>query len=546
MKRSLCTLLLVLVLCAGCGGERKLVDAGAPGSHNSTPRDGGTLFRRLEIDISTLNPVVANSAYDRLVANYLFTPLVHYDRNLQPMAGLAKSWRISDGGRLYRFELNERATFADGKPVRASDVVFTLRKIADPASEAMQIRGSFELLDLSRTRAVDEHTVEVAFREPLATQLTSFNDVLVLPEHVYAKGSFRNDFNGQAVGSGPYRLVRRETGKDVVLERRADYWGVRPHIQTVVFKVVTDHNTAWNALKRGEIDETPITSDRWMREHDDSTLKQTIEFRRFYTLNYNAIAWNNRHALLADRHIRRALAMCIPVGSLAKDVYQGTARGMSGPFSPDEWAYNPSVPMIRYDPEEARKIFARLGWVDSDGDGLLEKGGKRFSLDFIVITGNAPTQQLAQTLQGEWKKLGLEIHLVLLDGAAAIQRIVAGNYDAAYVGWSLDANPDPYALFHSTEIPPRGQNIVFYSSREADRLIEDARRELDQAKRKALYWRFHEVVAADQPYAWVVQSSAKWGINKRVRGVETSSVTGFFSWYPGELGWWLASDPQRP
>lgn len=536
-------LFVVAALCAACRDEPTRQGHPEPSrAAHSTPRDGGTLFRRLDADVSTLNPIVATTGYDRLVATYLFTPLLQYDKNLRPIGGVAESWQISSDGRRYRFRLNDRATFSDGTAVRASDVVFTLRKVADPASGSIQTSSSFELLDLSQTRAVADRTVEVAFKEPLATQLTSFTDLFVLPEHVYGKGDFRSDFSDRAVGSGPYRLVRREVGKTITLERRADYWSARPHIQTVVFKVISDHNTAWNALQRGEIDETLITSDRWNRVHADAALNKTIEFHRFYGSNYNAVAWNNRHELLADRDIRRALALCIPVDALVRDIAHGSARGISGPFTPDEWASNPSVETLPYDPQQARMIFRNHGWADRDGDGLLDKKGKPFSLEFIVMAGNAPTQQLAQTLQAEWKKIGLDIRLVLFDGATAIQRLVAGDYEAAYVGWSLDPDPDPYALFHSAAVPPRGQNVVFYSSREADDLIEAARRELDRAKRQRLYWRFHEIVAADQPYAWVMQSAAKWGINRRVRGVETSRSTGFFSWYPGELGWWLADE----
>jgi len=109
----------------------------------------------------------------------------------------------------------------------------------------------------------------------------------------------------------------------------------------------------------------------------------------------------------------------------------------------------------------------------------------------------------------------------------------------------IATDPDPYALFHSSQFPPRGQNFAFYANPEADRLMDAARRELDQSKRKDLYWRLHEVLAEDQPYAWVVQASAKWGINKRVRGVDVSPGLGLFLWYPGELGWWIANAPQR-
>ena len=532
-----------MILSLACGrSEERAAPAAKAALPDDTPRDGGTLVRRLDADVVTVNPVVSTSRYDRYVAQYLFTPVIQLDRDLHPAPGLASSWDISDDGLLYRFKLNPKATFSDGTPVRPADLLFTLAKIVDPASEAVQTAGSFEHLDLAHSRAIDDETVEIAFKRPLATQLTRFNDVLVIPEHVYSKGNFRRDFNDGAVGSGPYRLVRREAGKEVVLERRADYWDKRPYIQTVIFKIINDHGTAFNALKRGDIDETLVPSDTWLRERNNPEVTRTIEFQRFYTLNYNYIAWNNRNPLLHDRRVRRALAHSIPVEAVIQDLYHGTARAMTGPFTPDEWAYNPTVPATRYDPIEAKRIFTEAGWMDADGDGVLEKDGKPFRLELLIMSGSATTRQFAQMVQSELKKAGVQLEVVVMDGAMAIQRIVSGNYEAAYLSWDLDPDPDPYALFHSSQFPPRGQNFVFYQNGEADRLMDEARRELDVSKRKDLYWRLHEVLAGDQPYAWIVQVSAKWGLNKRVRGVNASRGFGFYLWYPGELDWWIAQE----
>jgi len=548
VKRPLTWLCLLLALCLACGREPKkpvAANAAAVPVDDTTPRDGGTLYRRLDGDIGSLNPILPSSRYDRYVTNYLYTPMVYLDRKLQPVPGLAKSWDISDDGRVYRFDLDPKATFTDGSKVLASDVLFTLRKIVDPKTEALQIFGSFEKLDLSRTKVIDDHTIEIAFREPLAMQLLRFMDLFVLPEHVYAKGDFRNDFDSNVVSSGPYKLVRREIGKEIVLERRADYWREHPHIQTIVMKVVNDHGTAWNALKRREIDETLIASDTWYREQKNPELTKFIDFRRFYTLNYNYIAWNAHNPLLGDKRVRRALSMAIPTDAVVQDLYHGTARTMSGHFTPDEWAYNPNVPVIRYDPDGAKRLLASLGWTDRNGDGILENGKRKFSLQLLALSGSGTGKLLVQMVQAELKAIGVDVELVTLDTATAIQRVMSGNYDAVYMGWDLDPDPDPYALFHSSQVPPHGQNIVFYANAEADRLIAAARKELDRSKRKEMYWRVHEILAEDQPYTWITQASAKWGINKRVRGVDVSPGYGLFTWYPGELGWWLATAPQR-
>lgn len=534
-------LLLLIALGGACNRvEKPIQRTRSDQKRAEMPQDGGTLVRRLVADIVTLNPVRAASGNDGYVHKYLYTPVIYLDRDLQPVPGLAKSWKISADGLTYRFELNEKATFSDGTPVRASDVVFTLRKIVDPKTEAPQAAGLFEQLDLARTQAIGDHTVEIGFRQPWASQLIHFATLFVLPEHVYSNGDFNSDFNDLAVGSGPYRLVRRDRGKEIVVERRRDYWRERPHIQTVVFKIIADHGTAWNALKLGEIDETIITSDTWLRERTNPALTPTIDFQRFYRLSYNFIAWNSRRPLFADKRVRRAMAMCIPTEAIIRDLFHGTARAINGPFTPDEYAFNPSVPLIRFDPAEAKRILGAVGWMDRDGDGVLDKGGKKFAFEMLVIPGNAVTTQFTQTVQAEMKKIGVQLEIRPVDGAAIMQQARNGNFDSAYFAWQLDADPDPQSLFHSSQFPPRGQNFVFYSNPEVDRLIDGARRELDLSKRKELYWRLHQVLADDQPYTWTVQVSMKWGLSRRLGGVAISPGYGLFLWYPGEFDWWIS------
>ncbi|HUP48852.1 MAG TPA: ABC transporter substrate-binding protein [Thermoanaerobaculia bacterium] len=528
----------VLLVCGGCG--RSEAPDAVVAAAESQARSGGTLLRRLEIDITSLNPLLSTSRYDRLVAAYLFTPLLHLDEDLQPAPGLAESWTMSADGRLYTFRLNPKATFSDGQPVRASDVVFTLRKIADPEVEAQMVASGFELLELGRTRAVDEHTVDVAFREGLASQLIQFNNLLVVPEHVYSQGDFRTEFNRRAVGSGPYRLVRWVPGKEVVVQRRDEYWDQRPWIETVYFKIVTNHATAWNAAKIGTLDETPVQSDIWLREQANPNLERRLRFLRFYGLAYNYIAWNGRNPLFADKRVRRALGMCLDTPSIITNLYGGTARAINGHFVPEQWAYNQSVPMLVYDPAAAKQILTSAGWIDSDGDGVLDRRGVPFRFDLTVMSGSPQALAIAQSLQSTLKQVGVQLDIAVLDGAVAIQRILAGNYEAAYLSWDLDPDPDPFPLFHSSQVPPRGQNFVYYSSPEADRLIQQGRRELKASGRVEIYRRLHEVLAEDQPYTWVTQPSMKWVINRRVNGVRLSKGWGLFLWHPGELEWWLS------
>jgi len=539
------SLFLSLFLVAGCSKEQPLPQQPVI-EDDSTPVDGGTVIRRLQADINTLNPLLIASKYDHYIAAYLFTPLLQLDANLLPTTAgsLTDKYEVSPDGKLYTFHLNPKATFSDGTPVHASDAVFSLKKIVDPKSESAEFAGWFEKLDAAGTKAVDDHTLVVAFTEARAPQLVSFNGVRVIPEHVYAKGDFKSAFGMSAVGSGPYRLVRRIPGKEILLERRSDYWGVPPHIQNVLFKIIGDDNTAWNALKRGDIDETIIGSDTWLNESRRPELQKTINFRRFYTLNYNYIGWSEHDPLLADKRVRRALAMCVDMQSVIDGLYHGTARAMNGPFTPDQWSYNPEVPVIQFNPEGARQILNSMGWQDTDGDGILDKDHKPFAVEIIIAGGSPTSVAFTQLYQAELKKVGIDLKISPLDGGAFIQRLVSGNFQAAYASWDLDPDPDPNAIYHSSQFPPGGQNFVFYKNPAADALIDQGRHELDHTKRVAIYRQLHALLADDQPYTWTVQVSLKWALTKRIKNAKESKGWGFFFWYPGELDWWIPKSQQ--
>jgi peptide/nickel transport system substrate-binding protein len=513
--------ILILTLAVGCSRD--------------VPRDGGTLVRRLEADITTLNPLSGMGTSGHYVAKYLFTPLVYLDEHQQPVPGLA-NWTISPDRCRYRFVLNENATFSDGSKVLANDVIFTLRKIADPEWRT-SFAAAFNELDMARTRAINDKTVEVVFHRAIANQLDQFSLVYILPEHFYAGRVSREDFQHAALGSGPYTLVRRVTGKEIVLRRRPNYWREKPHIETVILRVIGDYTTAWMALKVGDIDESYIPTTAWARERRDPELNRRLRFETFYTFQYNAVAWNTAHPFLRDANVRRALAMSLPADTVARDIYYGTARAITGPFTPDQPGYDKNVPPLPYAPQEARRILRASGWLDRDGDGVLDRNGERFAIELL-----ADEEKVSPIIRSYLGKIGVRVDIRKMDFAALQQAMNHGNYTAAYVALTLDRDPDLYPLFHSTEWPDRGKNTTFYKNSSVDRLIEKARVEGDPLKRQRLQHQLHAALAQEQPYSWAIELPSNWGINRRVHGVKIVGGAGLFFWYPGELEWSLEPD----
>ncbi|MGA7616397.1 MAG: ABC transporter substrate-binding protein, partial [Thermoanaerobaculia bacterium] len=407
MRRFIAVLFVVGALCPMWSCRRSEVASGSqPGLvANPVPEPGGTVYRRLEGDVHSLNPLLTTSAYEKDVLSYLFLGLVDIDQNLRVIPGLAESWDISSDGKLYTFHLDPDATFSDGTPVTAEDVVWTVEKIVDPTTLSSELASSFDDLDPAETKAIDARTAQIGFKDVRAGQILSF-DIPILPKHVYEKGNFQQDYNDRVIGNGPYRLVRREPGKQILLTRRTDYAGDKPYIQNVVFRVIADQTVAWNAMKKGDIDETRITSDQWLLEKDDPRVQRTVDIHRFYQLGYNFIPWNERDPILSDARVRRALTMCLDRAAIVNNLYHGTARIITGPFTPDQWAYDPGVEPYRYDPEGAKSLLAQAGWSDHDGDGVLDRDGKKFELE-LLLTNQASKDQ-AQIFQQGLQEAGIE------------------------------------------------------------------------------------------------------------------------------------------
>lgn len=493
--------------------------------------DGGRVTIRLEGDVKTLNPLLQDTEDERQVLTFLHDPLVDLDTKSSPIAATASRWDVLDEGRRFVLHLDPRATFSDGRPVRASDVVFTLSKIGD----SPQFGAAFESLDLAQTKAIDERTVQVVFKEARVAQLLSFN-IPVLAEHIYGKGDFAK--NRAVIGNGPYVLVKRETGRSIHLRRRADYWREKPHIENLTMRVVSDDITAWNALKRGDLDVGRINNATWHRAKDEATVSGKLDFLNIYVQSYNAIAWNVTDPKLSDVRVRRALAMAFDRQSVIDRLYFGHARPVTGPFTPEQWANNPNVRSIDFNPQGAAALLSSAGWTDTNGDGVLDRKGEKFTIRLLVPAGNQPAADQSQIFQDALGKIGVKLEVEPLESTTLFDRILARNFQAAFMAWVNDPDPDPFSLFHSSQLPPDGLNIVGYKNEEADTLMERARGEFDRQRRTDLYHQLHEILARDQPYLWTVQAGAKWGVNRRVQNVRPAdSGVGLFIWNPGPRAW---------
>lgn len=500
--------------------------------------DGGTLRRRLPGDPATLNAVMQSGAPDQEVLQYVSRNLLDFDSRMRLVPGLAEKWSVSSDGRDYTFHLRPDAVWEDGSPVTAADAVFTIRRIVDPKVPSPIFKSVFD--GLLSVQASDERTFVARFREAYAYHAMSF--VLpVLPERRFAGRDFlRAPDNRAPLANGPYRLVSWKPQREIVLERNPRSWGPRAHFDRILFRIVPEDPVAYRGLVTDDVDETRLDTSLRDRAASDVAFAKCCRAVEYYDLGFNYIALNNRSSLFSDARVRRAMTMLLDRAAIVRGLYKGSARIISGPWAPDSPAYDASVPPLPFDPAAAAALLDAAGWRDSNGDGTRDRAGREFAFDLLVSAGTTAGRQIDETLAAELAKVGIRAQVRAMEWAAFTERIDAGDFEAASLAWSAsDPNPDPYPYWHSSQWPPRGLNSGFYRNADADRLMDEARREPDEGKRNGIFHRLHRIFRDDAPVIFVATASQKFGFSNRIRGLVASPL-GFSSIWPGPIGWWRA------
>jgi peptide/nickel transport system substrate-binding protein len=500
------------------------------------PAGGGTLYRRLFGEPGTLNVLLQTDVPEQLVLQYVSRNLFDFDARMKLVPGLAERLEASPDGLTFTVFLRPEAAWEDGVRVAPADAVFTIRKIADPATICPLYKSLFE--DLISVEEAGPHAFRARFRRVYAYRPMAF--VLpLLPARRFAGVAFeRAPDNRAPLANGPYRLASWKAQESITLERNPRYWGPRGHFDRIFFRILPENAVAYRALIQGDLDETWIDALLKQRAADDPAFAACCRVVEFYDLDYNYIALDARLPFFAEARTRRALTMLLDREGIARNLFQGSARVISGPWAPESPAYDASVEPLPFDPKGAAQILDEAGWRDTDGDGTRERDGRDFDFELLVSAGNTIGRQIDETFAAELARAGVRARVRPLEWAAFVERLDSGAFEAASLASSAsDPNPDPYPYWDSSQWPPRGLNSGFYRNPKADRLMEEVRHERDETRRIALYHRLHRIFRDDAPAVFVVNATKKYALSRRVEGVETSPL-GLFGIWPGPLGWW--------
>lgn len=475
------------------------------------PARGGELVEAVVGRPAVLNPLFASSDAEGDIASLLFCSLTRPDPQSHARGDLATRWTVSPDGLTYTFRLREGATWHDGQPVTAADVVFTAEMAARIARDsALAVSAATAVRPWERVTAESEgsDTVILRLSEPYAPFLDA-TMLGLLPKHlldgVAARDLPNHRFSRlEPIGCGPYRLdlpggLDSESAR---LVRYEGHWAAtsrKPYLDAIQFRFFPTIEAAVDALGQRSV--------QAMGGVPAEALADLGEDARIYAAvqpGMGLVYLNNATVLFGEQAVREALGTAVNRERIASasELLNGQAQMAANPIPVGSWAYEPNADDTTHDPTAAGAVLDAQGWADGDGDGVRDRDGK--PLRFRLGAGtDAISIAVAEALRADWAAIGVEVVVESLDQPAMVRALSARDYEAMLFSWELPHyDPDPYPLWHSSQARS-GQNYAVFADEQADRFMVEARRMPPSpdnlAARAELYRGFQEVFAALQP-----------------------------------------------
>ncbi|MDC3413789.1 ABC transporter substrate-binding protein [Aquibacillus sp. 3ASR75-11] len=520
---------LFLVLVAGCSYENpesassEPEQSGEEGEGTSDTSTADIIKVGLDVDAGSMDPRLAKDTSAARVEELVYDGLVRLNANLEPEPALATEWENPDET-TWIFTLREDVTFQDGEPFTAEDVKYTFDTILDPDFQAPYL-SLYE--PIKSVEVIDETHVKFNLKEPYAP-LLSYLDIGIVPKHIAEKGDV---LSSEPVGTGPYKMVNWEKNNQINFEANEDYWGGTPKTPKITYFIIPDNTTRVAALESGDVDfvHSPLSP------QDISRIEKNDEFKveKTQALGFTYLNYNMKNEILSDVKIRQALSHLVNKNVISEEIYQGMDSPGKSPLIPASWAYTDNVPEFEYDPDKALELFAEAGWEDTDGDGILDKDGKKLSLTLSTHSEDPNRIQIVEYLQNEFTQVGVETEVLTNEWPTFSTSLMEGNFDIGLVGWLNLVGPDRamYNQFYSDS----GSNYGKYSNARVDELLEKGRRVSDQAERTKIYQEAAKIVTEEVAYDVLLYQGYIAMYDKNLNGFEIHPTGSLYGLKDAEL-----------
>lgn len=550
-----------------------------------TPIVGGEHVEALVGAPQYINPLLSQTNdVDQDITKLVFSGLLKYDKDLNLVPDLATEYQISEDQKTYTFTLKQNVKWHDGTPFTADDVIFSVQSILDPDFKS-PLLPSFRGVEINK---VDANTVTFTLPEPFPPFLEALT-FGILPEHIWQEippiNANLTEYNLKPIGTGPWKFKKLNKDslgniKSYVLVPNKDYYGPKPYLEKITFKFYPDFETAVQAIKSKSVGGISFLPKRLKDELTSST---NINFYSFSLPQYTAVFFNQKqNEILKDKNVRKALSLAIDKPKILSEALRLEGEIIDGPIIPGFPGYNPNLEKVVYDAEQANQILEDAGWkkispqdfrlylekeyqklqeesLDSARDKKEEQEEENQEvatstavttleefieqnvavdqtfyrqkgeqiLEITLTTVDQPENvKAAELIQNFWQNVGVKTNLdIVSSGRISREVIKPRNYDALLYGEIVGADPDPFPFWHSSQNQDPGLNLAIFANRQVDKLLEDARKTTDAAKRHELYSQFQNIIVSEIPAIFLYNPTYTYVLDKNIKGLDISRIT---------------------
>ncbi|MEC9489014.1 MAG: ABC transporter substrate-binding protein [Halanaerobium sp.] len=478
------------------------------------PVYGGTFIFGRGADSPGLDPIKETDGETYKVTEQIYDTLVDYKPGTtEVIPALATSWEVSDDGKVWTFNLREGVQFHDGTPFNAEAVVWNFDRWGHEDHPYHQ--GSFDYYTwmfmgfpglIQDVQAVDDLTVRFVLSEPQAPFLANLAMSPFAIASPTAVKKWGEDSFKHPVGTGPFVFQEWVQDDQITLVRNEKYWGDKPYLDKVVFRVIPDPTARVMELQTGKVDFIDgVTPDSIPVLENDEKLKILLR----PSMNVGYMAMNQAYEPLDNVLVRRAINYAIDNKALVDSVFMGMAVPAKNPMPPSIWGYNDEIEGYDYDPEKARELLEEAGYPDG------------FKTKLWAMPNPRPympqPRLIAQIIQAYLAEVGIDIEIISMDWSTYLTEYKKNKAPMYLLGWTGD-NGDPDNFLYVLLDPANDKDKGNYQNEEVHQLLVEAQTTMDHEKRVELYKKAQELIFADAPWVNIAHSTPPLAAKQEVMG----------------------------
>lgn len=494
------TLVTALSILGGCTKSTNQTSGQAPAAATGGAKNPDIFVIASDSEPTLLDPHIA---YDPMSSDAIMQSyeslVIFKDDTSEVIPFLAKSWDVSSEGRVWTFHLRDDVKFSDGTQFNAEAVKVNFDRLLSIN------QGPAWMYDMiTKTEVVDNFTVRFNLEYPYASFLyaiASGDGALFISPKAIKDNEVNGDqamgwLRDHMVGTGPYVLDSWVIGQGWSMSKNPNYWRgwTGNHASRIELKVVKESASRMLMLENGDADFAEnITRDTLGQLSGNPDVK-IIQKPSINVLN---ICLNNQRGALKDKRVRQAMSYAFSYDDAVFGIYTGRASYQTGPMASGVWAFNPNVVRYKTDLDKAKKLLAEAGYANG--------GGLKFTCQ--VETGADDYAKVVELFQADMAKIGITINIQVLSWAT-MEDMLASAETAAdmFITGVYPDFPDPdnalYQQFHSSGIGNINQS--FYINPEADKLLDSARRTVEDDKRLEDYHKVQMIINEDAPCVFIL------------------------------------------